>query len=710
MGKATRERRRRKSNQPTSAAPAPSKVAPVVEAPASGFWGRPIVAAAALLGMALLAYGPVWTAGFIWDDDHYVTLNKTLHSLAGLTSIWFDRHANPQYYPLVHTTFWVEYHLWGLQPLGYHLVNVLLHAGNVVLLWILLRRLAVPGAFWAAALFAVHPVEVESVAWVTERKNVLSTFFYFGSFLAFVKFWPPEQSQPRPEGRWRWYALALVLFAAALFSKTVACSLPAAFLLVRWWKLGRLSRRDWLITAPLFALGMALAMNTAELEKEHVGAKGADWAFSFLDRILIAGRALWFYAGKLLWPEPLVLFYPRWKIDAAQWWQYLYPAAALGALIALWAMRRRWGRGPLVAVLFFAGTLFPALGFFNVYPMRYAFVADHFQYLASIGLLALAAAGSARLASEFVVDGRAATAGGVVVLLIFIHLSREQTRDFQDLSTLWNNTIAKNPECWIAYNNRADMYPKPGTPADWRAAAADYSRAIELKNDYREALGNRGNMYLRLGEYEQALLDLNRALALRPDYADDLKLRANCYHQLGRFREAIADYDRAIAQFPNKPEYLNDRGLSHLRLRDWDHAFADFNRAIEIDPTLAGAFYNRGLAHDMRFQIDPGYGADRALADFDQAFKLDPEYWEALLNRGALFLRLEQNDRALRDFNRALKINPKAAAAYNNRALANLRLGHLQEAKLDIDQAKALGAPVEPALMEMIMRAAPKTR
>ncbi len=263
-------RRKNRKQKSDGVQPSPVAVSPpasVASTESLRLWG------AALVLLTLVAYVPVRTAGFIWDDDQYVTENKTLRDSAGLGRIWFNRHANPQYYPLVHTSFWLEHQLWGLHPLGYHLVNVLLHAANAVLLWNLLRRLAVPGAFWAAALFAVHPVMVESVAWITERKNVLSAFFYLSSFLMFLRFWPPDQASPRPDGRWRYFAWALVLFAAALFSKTVACSLPAAFLLVRWWKQGRLGRRDWVVTAPFFALGLALALNTAILEREHVGAR-----------------------------------------------------------------------------------------------------------------------------------------------------------------------------------------------------------------------------------------------------------------------------------------------------------------------------------------------------------------------------------------------------------------------------------------------------
>src|SRR5262249_6740001 len=260
---------------------------------------------AILVASTLAVYTPVWNAGFIWDDEAHATQNGCLRSLSGLGRIWLKPRSTPQYYPLVHTTFWVEYHIWGASPLGYHVVNVLLHAANALLLWRLLLRLRVPGAFWAAALFAVHPVHVESVAWITERKNVLSTLCYLGSALALLTFWPAEEPSPQPAGRWKYYGLSLLLFSAALLSKTVACSLPAAFLLVRWGKRGRVPRRDILVSVPLFVLGLALGLQTAFLEKEHVGASGPEWDFSYVERILIASRALWFYASKLVWPVQL---------------------------------------------------------------------------------------------------------------------------------------------------------------------------------------------------------------------------------------------------------------------------------------------------------------------------------------------------------------------------------------------------------------------
>ena len=228
-----------------------------------------------LVAATMIAYQPVWHAGFIWDDDDYVINNPTLRSLAGLRQIWCHLAATPQYYPLVHTSFWLEYHLWGLNPPGYHIVNVLLHALAAILLWRLLARLRLPGAWLAAAIFALHPVAVESVAWVTERKNVLAAVFYFAAALAYLRITGEAADGGKQiRGSLRWYFLSLALFVAALLSKTVACSLPAAMLLAIWWKRGRIAGRDVWSLLPFFAAGMAMGLMTSWLERIHVGARG----------------------------------------------------------------------------------------------------------------------------------------------------------------------------------------------------------------------------------------------------------------------------------------------------------------------------------------------------------------------------------------------------------------------------------------------------
>jgi hypothetical protein len=439
-----------------------------------------LAAAAALVLLVVLAYAPALRAGFILDDDLYVSDNPHLATLAGLGRLWVPATVRLNYYPLVFTSFWLEYRAWGLNAAGYHVTNVLLHAANAVLLWLALRRLGVPGAWLAAALFGLHPVHVESVAWVSERKNVLSGLFYGLALLAYLRFAPPEPDRAAPAGRRRWYALALVFFLCALFSKTVTCSLPAVLLLVLWWKRGRVGARDVLALAPLFVLGVLLSAQTA-WQEETKGARVDEWSLSLIQRGLLAGRALWFYAGKLAWPRPLVFFYPGWRLDPSEGWQYLYPAAAAGTLLALWRQRGRLGRGPVVAALFFAGSLVPALGLFNVRFMALALVADHFQYLASIGLLVPAAAGVAAL-GRLPAPGRAAALAVAVLLLATLGWRTwRQCQTYRTPEVFYTNVLRQNPAAWLAYYNRGLDRLGQGRLDE---AAADSAAAARLRPSF----------------------------------------------------------------------------------------------------------------------------------------------------------------------------------------------------------------------------------
>jgi tetratricopeptide (TPR) repeat protein len=485
-----------------------------------------------LVLMTTVAYLPAFQAGFIFDDDVHVTGNLALRSLNGLGQIWSQPSATPQYYPLVHTSFWLEYHLWGLNPAGYHVINVLLHALAAVLLWRALVRLQVPGSWLAAGIFALHPVAVESVAWVTERKNVLSAVFYFAAALVWWRWDDPVMPDERAgsqDGKVRpargWYFLALALFLAALLSKTVTCSLPAALLLVSWWKRGRLELREFGSLLPFFVVGAGLALVTSRLEHTQVGASGPEWAFNLPDRCLIAGRALCFYAGKLCWPAHLTYIYPRWQVNAGVWWQWLFPTAVLAVMGLLWGLRRRLGRGPLVAVLFFAGTLLPALGFSNIYFMRYSLVADHFQYLAGTGLIVLAAAGLAngrRPVPSLGAPGQSAwpswRAAAVVGLLLTLGtLTWRQCGMYAGPETLWETTLQRNPRAWMAHDNLGEFLMQQGREDE---AVAHWKQAIKVKPDDAVAYYNLGMAASQSGRVAEAIAFYQQALDLDPNQVE----------------------------------------------------------------------------------------------------------------------------------------------------------------------------------------------
>lgn len=655
--------------------------------------------------MTCVAYVPAVRAGYIWDDDYYVTQNVHLRSLEGLGRIWFQLGAVPQYYPLVHTTFWIEYHLWRLNPVGYHVGNILLHALNAVLLWRVLRRLAVPGAWVVAGVFALHPVCVESVAWVTERKNVLSGLFYLASVLAylhFCKIGAPPGTEPTPRRRWGLCGLALALYLCALLSKTVTSSMPAAMILVLWWKRDRPRWRDLWPLIPFFILGICPGLVTVWMEKHHVGAAGEEWNLSFLDRCLIAGRALCFYAGKLVWPTKLMFMYPRWHVSASVWWQYLYPLAPAAVVVGLWCARKRLGKAPLVAVLYFGGTLFPALGFFDVYPMRYSFVADHFQYLACIGVLALGIGGAtASVNTSGRLNRRSAVVGCALLFGLLGYLTWRQAEVYRSPEALWRDTIRKNPTSWMAYNNLGNRLAQQGRLAD---AQACYENVIRLNPKHANAYNNLGNIFMQRGDYNSALNCYRQALSIQPDHIHAVYNLGALLCRLGRYREAEPYLARTLKVNPKLADARKLMGKVLLRLMKPEQAEEELSKAAVLAPRDAETHLL--LAVTLR-----SLGRRRdAAGQCDEAVRLQPEDPVAL---GELALILiDVPERSADDTARALSCAEKAArlTAYASPryqailARAYAALGRFKEAagvaQKAHEQAKAGGNAALAAVIE----------
>ena len=362
-----------------------------------------------------------------------------IREVAGLWNIWFspgDLKNEHHYWPIIYTTFWLEHKLWGLAPLGSHLVNVALHLINSVLVWRVLRGLAVPWAWVAAALFAVHPVHVESVAWIIERKDVLSGLFYLTAVLTWVRFVETP--------RWASYVLALLLFVAGLLSKSIVVTLPVALLIVHWWKQGRVTATDLLRLAPFFVV--ALCITLADLWFYYTSRTALSLGYSLIERVLIAARALCFYVGKLFWPTDLAAIYPLWDIRVSDplAWTYVVAVAALAALF--WLGRHRVGRGPLAGVLFFAVTLSPVLGFLDYGYMQRSFVADRFQYLAAAGVMAVAAAAAAHGARRLPDRWKTGARGLVGVVLVLLGtMTWHQAGIYRDEITFFGHVLSLNP-------------------------------------------------------------------------------------------------------------------------------------------------------------------------------------------------------------------------------------------------------------------------
>ncbi len=624
-------------------------------------------------GLVAACYLPALPGGMLWDDPAHVT-PPDLRSWHGLARIWTDLGATQQYYPVLYSAFWVEHRLWSDHTLGYHLLNLLLHATSCCLLALLLRRLwSLPGptgprgpapglpagAEWfAAALFAVHPVGVESVAWISEQKNTLALVFFLLAALAFLRFWARRTG--------RAYVLASGLFLLALGSKTATAPLPAALLVAIWWRCGRLSwRRDVAPLLPWFLAAAAMGLLTSWVERNFVGAEGAAFHLTAFERLKLAGRVVWFYLGKLVWPAGLTFFYPRWNVPAAATGWIAGFAVLVAVTGLLWAARRRT-RGPLAAWLLYLGLLFPALGFFNVYPFVFSYVADHFQYFASLTLIAAAVGGTAiGLAG---LPPRLRTAGRVAEAALILALAwsaNRQSRLYRNNETLFQATLARNPSSWMAHQILAVTFAR--APDRHAEAIAEYRAALRLNPDYADAHFGLGVELARIpGRQAAAIAEYERAVQLRPIYAEaHNNLGLELARIPGRAADAIAHFQAALAVKPQFAEAHANLGevLARLPGRQAE-AIAQFDAALKIKPGLAWVHCH--LAYLL--SKTPGREAE-AIAHYQQALRLQPDYVDAHNGLAIAYVGLGRLAAARAQWEAALRIDPGNESVRRNLAL-----------------------------------------
>jgi tetratricopeptide (TPR) repeat protein len=619
-----------------------------------------------IVAATFLAYLPALNGGLLWDDTAHIT-RPELRSFAGLWRIWTVPGATQQYYPLLHSAFWLEHSIWGDTVLWYHLLNVALHALSACLVVLIVRRLALPGAWLAGLLFALHPLCVEAVAWISEQKSTLSAVFYLAAALAYLKF---DESRKRTA-----YLAALGFFIAALLAKTVTAVLPGVLLVILWWRRGRIEwKRDIKPLIPWFGLGASAGLFTAWAERTLVGAQGAEFALTPLDRVLLAGRVIWFYAAKTLWPINLAFFYPRWHIDPSAWWQYLFPVGVVLVGYALAGPARR-SRAPLAAFLIFIGTLFPVLGFFNVYPFRYSFVADHFAYLAILAILIPVAA---LLGSRPIPSALLAALLGI--------LTFQQAGTYRDEETLYRATIEHNPDAWLAHNNLANLLL--ATPSREAEAMEHIQTALRLNPDFAEAHITMGNALLQSpGRLADAIAEYQTAVRLAPASERAHTNLGNSLLQSGRTDEAIAELHQALHIDPNNAEAHNDLGNAMLRLPGrLPDAIAQYRLALAANPDFAEAHNNlgRALAADGRLPD--------AIAEFQAAIRIRPDYATAHSNLGnALSMLPGRLNDAVAEYREALRIRPDFPDAHYNLGIALRRMpGREQEAAAEIETALRL--------------------
>jgi len=612
-------------------------------APPSRSWLRSDWVLGVVLVLAVIAtYSPVWRAGFVWDDKVFVSANPVIVGPLGLKEIWTTHAGSVS--PLTLTTFWLENALWGMAPMPYHLVNVLLHAACALVLWQVLRGLRIPGAWFGAALWALHPLQVESVAWISETKNTQSCFFYLLTILFFVK------SLETKAGGWN-YTLTLLFAALAIASKFSTIVLPVVLGLCAWWIEGRWQWRHLIRLAPIFFMSAVAGALTFWLGTVEPGLPGEATARSWPELIAMAGDAFWFYVGKLFWPHPLMAIYPRWTIDASQWTSYLPVLAAIVILVIVWLKRQTWARPSFFALGYFLVVMLPFLGFIYQSFWRYSYVEDHLQYLAGMGLLALAGAGGIGLANSFF-PGKPSLPAilGAAILLVLATLSWQRAWAFENDETLWTDNLAKNPNCWVGQNNL-------------------------------------GIALFQKGQTEQAILHFQKALELNPNNAESHGNLGMALCLKGQVGEGMKHFQKALELSPNDGGVFFNLGVVLFQQGQLDQAMTQFQKALNVHPVYDVINANQGRIYDYLGKIFVRKGQlNEALTQFQNASAFSPNDAEVRSNLGVLLFQTGRADEATTQFQKALALNPDDAEAHNNLGIVLAKEGRTSEA---IDQFKA---------------------
>ena len=654
-----------------------------------------------LLGLVGVVFWPGVLGAFVWDDSVFLLEAEPVRQgLGGLRDIWFNPSTMVEghYWPLVYSSFWLEHKLWGFDPMGYHATNVLLHCINTLLLWRLAGRLALPGAWFVAALFAVHPVHTEPVVWIISRKDLLGSLFYLLAAGCWLQ-WRSLQDERLRRGKKRpgrgkgnivlklgsnpttMYMAMLLLFVAGMLSKSFVVTLPAALLIWAWWKHGRVTAADVMHTAPLFLIGIAIV--AADLSF-YFGRAVLDFDYFLPQRLIIASKSLWFYASKLLWPHPLPVIYPRWDVNPQQLLNWLPLLGALVLALGLYLARERIGRGALAGALFFAVTLSPVLGFANNSYMGISFVADRYQYLASAGLLAVFTGAVIRIVglighqTSYPPPVRLQAKplsywlplkGGAMLLSVVFStallaglgvLSHRQAWVYRDPITFFGHISISNPGEYHGHYNLGLAYMEKGR---YEEAEAPARRAIEIAPDSASAHQNLAVIMNNLQRYAETFESLRTATALSAEQtAEQYYFIGHIASQAGLDDEAERYLLEALAMEPEHREARQRLVYVYL------HA-GRYTDALTWDPQLAEGLERAAVAafSDGRY--------DDALDNFRHVLALKPNEAEGYANVGSALGQLGRFQEALEHFEQALALDPELESARMGRDAALQRLG-----------------------------------
>jgi protein O-mannosyl-transferase len=614
------------------------------------------ILALVLLAVTCIAYLPAIRGGFVWDDAELINHNPLIRDGNGLQKFWFTTEPL-DYYPLTSSLFWLEWRLWRGNPTGFHIVNVMLHAANAILVWLILRQLRIPGAWLAALVFAIHPVNAATVAWISEHKNTLSMFFFATTILLYLKF--------DAERRWHWYVLSLGAFLLALLAKTAVVMLPVVLLGCVWWLHKRVQWKDFLRTLPFFGMSFVMGLVTVWFQFHHAMGGYTVRTEGFLPRLAAAGWVPWFYLSKILWPFHLSVVYPRWNIAPTLWLSYVPGLILAGCLALFWWKRETWGRALLFGIGYFVVMLFPVAGFLDQAFFEVSLVADHFQYFAIVGVIALITATGTLIWLRMNQWRRGIALLTLVLLMVLGVGTWTRSAIYADNRTLWEDTLIKNPNAWLAHHNLGTELSNAG---ELHQAVEQYEETLRINPDYPQAHSNLGIVLSQLGRVEDALAQYREALRIKPDYADAHVNMGTALAGTGKVDEAMREFAEALRINPSYVEAHNDLGLALLSLGRMPEAIGHFEQASRINPNYVDAHLNWGAALGREGKLQ------EAMEQFAEALKIKPDSVEAHNNLGLALLEFGRSEEAIGEFQQALRIKPDYAEAQRN--LKRAQAGH----------------------------------
>lgn len=633
-------------------------------------WKSSVTGAGLIILVTIVAYVPSMNGKFLWDDRELVIDNPIVKSHDGLYRAWCTTEAQ-DYYPLTASLSWMEWRLWADHAVGYHLVNILLHAVSGVLVWMILRRLKIPGAWLAGLIFVVHPVNVATVAWISEQKTLLSMLFYAIAILLFLQF--------DEDRHWRWYGLSLAAFVLALLSKSAVVMLPVVLLGCVWWRRGRIASKEYWYTVPFFGVSLVLGLTTIWFQQHRALQGEVVFTAGIPGRMVMAGRIPWFYLYKALLPWNLNAVYPRWEIDASDWVSYLPGAILAGGFFLLWSRRNTWGRPLLFGFGYFVVMLFPVLGFFDQGFYRYSLVADHWQYYSIVGVIVLSVVAGKKICRQIGGGSRAVGVVASVLVLLFLGVCCwDRAGIYRDGETLWRDTLAKNPDAWVAHNNLGFALTDAG---HFQEALGHFRRQVQLRPGFAGAHYNLATALLRMGNVPGAIQEYEQAIRIKPNYVNAHNNLGSAFLQLGKVSEAIDQFEQALRARPDDAEAHDNLGGALWRIGNVTEAMAHFERALQIKPDFAEAHVNMGLALVKLGRIPD------AVAQYEQALRSKPDDVEAHYHLAKALLATGREAEAVRHFERVVQLAPDSAEAHFIQAQASEQAGNVREARGQYEQA-----------------------